>query len=417
MSGYYDANGNDIFKDAATAFSKVVSTLTTTSGDATGFFEDAGTKYIMYQDTNSKFKGKWANTEITLPSSYTPKPTEIQLAKKGSCPIPAYPSSELDNGILYTNDTSLSETLYYFLAKNPETKCLCSFTMMETALTEKYNTSDKRKEFFDPSKPENRKPYWKDIPNTDHVKVIIIHLIGPGGDGGSMYSGGKAGGGGASGPAYSVIYDGLGYSNKNYEVFKITTDKTCWFSAEQSGSASFNPVDYDQREGDQWTKLVKVAKKGEAGGKAWTDAPYGKGGKASSDSPSVWASSVTNWGSKFDENHCIRLKPIFAGRSGYDAGSNYQNAFNNGTTAISLGYADICDPISVSIPTNYRTSGSNTYGYAGNGGVPAIHLRKYKTSAWPDLGVGGRGAYKTDSGDVRQETKGTIGGVIIEYEV
>ena len=134
MLGYYDENGIDIFKDAAIAFSKVNSTLTTTSGDATGFFEEASTKYIIYQPNTSNFTGKWADAAITLPSTYIPKSTEIQLAKKGSCPIPSHPFSELSNGILYTNDINLSETLYYFLAKNAKTECLCYFTLTETKI-------------------------------------------------------------------------------------------------------------------------------------------------------------------------------------------------------------------------------------------------------------------------------------------
>lgn len=416
MPGYYDADGTDIFKDAVTAFSKVISTLTITSGDATGFFEDAGTKYIIYQPYDSNFSGKWADSAITLPSAYIPKSTEVQLAKKGSCPIPAYPSSELRNRILYTNDTTLSETLYYFLAKNPTTKCLRYFTMTEKTIKEKNNTADKRKAFFDPWTPKNRESYWQDIPNTEHVKVIIIHLIGPGGDGGAILdSGGKAGGGGASGPAYSVIYDGVNFSDEHYEVFKITTDKTCWFSAERYSSANFNPVDRDQHEGDQWTKLVKVANKGNSGYESWTNAPYSKGGAASTTEPANWASTVNNWGSTFDEHNCIRLEPLWAGRSGYDAGSDYRDK-SNGVTSISLGYAGICEPVSIPIPTNYRTHGSPNYGYAGRGGKPAIHLRKAYDYDWPNLGEGGRGAYRNNLGEKIAETKGTIGGVIIEYE-
>lgn len=415
MSNYFDHN-KDIFKNAAIASEYVVADWKSTSGEATGFFETEGTTYIKCLPETSPLYRIWGFKLLELPETYNPKPSEIKLAQRGSCPIPSYPDLNYpSNGIIYTNDTSLSETIYFFLAKNPNTKCLRYFKLTETEITTTYDTDDKRKAFFAPNDPEKRENSWKDINNTEYVEAIIIHLIGPGGDGGQIYSGGKAAGGGSSGPACSMIYKLRGSSDTNYEVFKITPEKTCWFSAEEMGSANFDPVESDEDEGSTWTKLVKQAKKGADGFVSSTNAPYSNGGETDPYAPTVWATDSTSWGAKFDKTNCVRLEPARAGQSGYDAGDDYKGESSE-VSQISLGYAGIYAPAEVDIPEKYRTQGSSSYGYAGNGGIPAIHRRRRQKSDWPDLGVGGRGAYYNSSGEKISATNGNIGGVIIEYE-
>ena len=427
--GTYYVNDKSLVAEAAVATESIKADLKITLGDATGFFEEQGTEYIKFLGTtrgeDNTLPGRWANAEMTLPQEYQPKPDSVPLAKKGYCPVPSKPGLNTPrNGILYS-DINKSYITYFFLRKGTDAEtgesCLQYFEMESADISAFCKAqSITTTKFFEPTTTgaNARSSLWQSVHNTAHVKNIVVHMCGEGGNGGSIFDAyGIAAGGGSSGGAISFIFSGL-YSDNKYEVFRISAGGgVTWYHVDSYGYVNFDPIGKDVSRHKFRTLTVE---KGRGGGDCWKNNPYSSGGGL----PQIPYTVVDSNGPSTLKNSVIKLEPYAAVTSQYGgagvAGSPGGSTLVETTTTATLGYGGICDDIDVSIYSERRAIRHPVSGACpGEGGIPLIHSRRRASTEWPNFGIGGRGAYRTGSASDAFAAAGapTRGGVIIEYEL